>query len=334
MTKTDLVLCRAAIALALAAVVSCNKDNGNENPPEKATPYVTKVFDFLPAAGQFTNELPAYEDGDTQEDMNRKALEAIGNDARGMVSLGGFGGYITVGFDHRIENRPGLCDFRVLGNAFGSSGDSRYGSSEAGVIQVSADSNGNGLPDDEWFEIAGSAHNGEQEDWYGELEESGADIRTIKGYEITYFYPESEPENATEQYIRWEDNQGGQGYISKNSSHLQPYMPKWIDSDRLTFSGTRLPQNGKDLSGNGTYFGLYRFSYGYADNAPNTDNASAIDIDWAIDMDGNPAGLEGIDFIRIYSGIRQENGWLGECSTEIMGVTDLHLSGEQIESIR
>ena len=64
-----------------------------------ATPYITKVLDFMPAVGQFTNTLPEYEEGDTQESMNAKVLEAIGNNKKGMVSLGGFGGYVVVGFD-------------------------------------------------------------------------------------------------------------------------------------------------------------------------------------------------------------------------------------------
>lgn len=143
----------AALAALLAAggSAACSEGNdGPETPPGgKATPYVTQVFDYRPAVGQFVNELPEYEEGDTQETMNRKALEAIGNNNQGMVSLGGFGGYIVVGFDHTIENKAGLCDFRVQGNAFYANGQSEYGSSEPGVIEVSFDANGNGLPDDD-----------------------------------------------------------------------------------------------------------------------------------------------------------------------------------------
>ena len=35
--------------------------------------------------------------------------------------------------------------------------------------------------------------------------------------------------------------------------------------------------------------------------------------------------LPGVDFVKIYTGVHQVNGWLGECSTEVMGVEDLHL---------
>ena len=52
---------------------------------------------------------------------------------------------------------------------------------------------------------------------------------------------------------------------------------------------------------------------------------SSFKIDWAVDAAGNPVALPGIDFVKIYTGVNQFNGWLGECSTEVAGVTDLHL---------
>lgn len=324
-----------AVAVVLAAGASCSKDDGAERNPapgEGATPYVTRVLDYRPAAGQFVNELPACETGDTQETMNRKVLEAIGGNRRGTITLGGFGGYVVVGFDHTIENRAGLCDFRVLGNAFYASGQSEYGSSEPGVIEVSLDVNGNGLPDDAWYEIAGSSTPTAAESWIDKAREAGNDVETVAGYEITYYRPSVEPDAATEEYIRWKDNRGGEGYLAKNAYHRQPYYPQWIDAAELTLRGTRLPQNGIDLSGAGNNYALYKFAYGYADNETNTSDRSAIDIDWAVDASGKSVSLPGVDFIRIHTGVRQENGWLGECSTEIMGVDDLHLLGVSIES--
>lgn len=326
---------RPAVLLLLAvATLACSSDDEPQTPPSgEPTPYVTRVVEFCPAPGQFVNQLPEYREGDTPEDMNRKALEAIGNNRRGMVSLGGFGGYIVVGFDHTIENKPGLCDFRVLGNAFYASGQSEYGSSEPGVIQVAWDANSNGRPDeDEWYEIAGSSYPTAAESWLDKADEAGNDIRTVRGYSITYYRPAQEPGAPTEEYIRWEDNQQQTGYIAMNASHLQSYFPQWLDDNELIFKGTRLPQNGIDLSGAGTNYALYRFAFGYADNDTNESDASAIDIDWAVDASGAPVHLPGVDFIRIHTGVNQVNGWLGECSTEVMGVTDLHLAGEQIAS--
>ncbi|MBR5136265.1 MAG: hypothetical protein IKU92_04380, partial [Rikenellaceae bacterium] len=110
------------------------------------------------------------------------------------------------------------------------------------------------------------------------------------------------------------------------------YYPQWIDSDTLTFSGSRLPQNGIDKSGTGNNFVLYRFAYGYADNDANTGVECSIDIDWAVDSKGKAVSLSGIDFIKIYSGVNQQNSWIGECSTEISGIEDLHALGERIET--
>ena len=34
------------------------------------SPYISEVYDFMPAPGQFTNTIPDYENGDTQASMN------------------------------------------------------------------------------------------------------------------------------------------------------------------------------------------------------------------------------------------------------------------------
>lgn len=302
--------------------------------------YITKVLDFMPAAGQFTNQLPLYEAGDTQEIMNEKVLKAIGNNQRSMISLGGFGGYVVVGFDHTIENVPGKRDFRVLGNAFDAADNPdpdapQGGSCEPGVIRVAYDANKNGVPDEDgWYEIAGSAHEDPtQEWWYEKAKKAGNDVNTWFDYEITYYRPEKEPESAEEweTYIRWEDNQGNAGYKVKNQHHTQSYYPLWAGG-QITFQGTCLPQNGIDESGTGEYYALYRFRYGYADNEVNTREESAIDIDWAVDRKGEKIHLPGVDFIKIYTGVNQENGRLGECSTEIAGIEDLHILGIEIDT--
>ncbi len=308
--------------------------------PGETTAYITKVLDYMPAVGQFTNKLPAYEEGDSQQDMNEKVLAAIGNNVKGMITLGGFGGYVTVGFDHTIENVAGKRDFRVIANAFFAEANPKPdapqgGSCEPGVIMVAYDANKNGEPDDnEWYEIAGSSHEDPtQEPWYQMAVDNGNDVNLYRNYSITYYRPESEPASRDEwsTYIRWEDNRGNSGYKVKNQFHSQPYFPLWADN-ALTFTGTCLPQNGIDESGMGTYFVLYKFRYGYADNEPNTGDESAIDIDWAVNDKGQKVHLPGVDFIKIYTGVNQENGWLGECSTEITSVEDLHILGVDIDT--
>lgn len=308
--------------------------------PEGATAYITKVLDYMPAVGQFTNKLPAYVAGDTQEDMNAKVLAAIGNNKKSMITLGGYGGYVVVGFDHTIENVAGKRDFRVLGNAFyananPNTGAPEGGSCEPGIIMVAYDVNGNGVPDDnEWYEIAGSAHEDHTKElFYAMAETNGNDVNLYRNYEITYHKPESEPAKENwGTYIRWEDNEGNSGYKVKNQFHTQSYYPLWAEGESISFKGTCLPQNGVDESGKGNYFVLYKFTYGYADNEVNTKDDAAIDIDWAVNSKGQKVHLPGVDFIKVYTGVNQENGWLGECSTEILGVEDLHILGIDINT--
>ena len=316
---------------------------------ERQSPYISKVFDYLPAPGQFVNVHPSYEEGDTQEDINKKVGERIIGEKNELITLGGWGGYVTFGFDHTIVNIPGRRDFRILGNAFGANANPRPnapwgGSSEPGIIMVAYDKNGNGIPDDEWYEIRGSANfSAQNEAWYEIALDNGNDINTFRDYEMTYNRPETEEHDAElsgeqvhitiKEYIQWSNNQGKEGYKVKNKFHNQTYYPAWVPEDQLTYKGVRLAQNAIDESGQGSYYVLYAFQYGYADNFPNRHDNAGIDIDWAIDKEGNKVDLPGIDFVKVYNGVDQENGHLGENSTEITGGENLHLLEINIATI-
>ena len=311
-------------------------------PDEGATAYITKVLDYLPAPAQFVNKLPKYNEGDTQETMNAKVLESIGNNKKRMITLGSYGGYVIVGFDHTIQNIEGKRDFRVIGNAFYSAAnpDSNApegGSCEPGIIMVAYDANENGVPDDnEWYEIAGSSHEDVTlEPWYQKAVDNGNDVNFyFNDFELTYTKPENlTPANGTEEftnYIPWRDNKGGDGFVPKNIFHRQSWFPGWVTTNEIRFRGSRLPQNGIDESGEGKYYVLYKFRYGYADNETNTKDDSAIDISWAVNSKGQRVNLPGVDFIKIYNGVNQVNGWLGECSAEITNIEDLHILGIDI----
>ncbi len=315
----------AFICIGLVFLSSCSSSDDTEvKPIPENSPYVTKVLEYTPAVGQFINILPRYETGNTKEILLQKAQTAVVGAKGSGISLGGFGGYVVLGFDHTIVNIDGFRDFRVLGNAFWANAnvEQRGGSSEPGVIMVAYDANKNGIPDaDEWYEIAGSEYN---------------NPKTIKNYEITYFKPDENKDPETDplatwatdiQYIKWSDNQGNSGFKTKNTFHNQSYYPQWETAAQITFKGTLLPNNVIDQGG---YWTQNSFAYGYADNVPNSDDESAIDISWAVDKTGKQVQLPGVDFIKIYSAINQESGALGEISTEVFGVEDLHLLKKNI----
>ena len=75
-------------------------------------PYITRVYDFQPAPGQFVNTMPQYKTGEPRDSVVARASKALcgywdidDGDTLGMVykpgmvSLGSYGGYVVFGFD-------------------------------------------------------------------------------------------------------------------------------------------------------------------------------------------------------------------------------------------
>jgi len=231
-------------------------------------PWLTHVYDYQPAPGQFINTLPVCAAGEPKDSVLARCAASICGYAdtvtttvRGktytrvdtvwaesMVSLGGFGGYIVVGFDHPVVNMH-TYDFELWGNAFASERIATGGSCEPGIVMVGVDADGDGVPSegDRWYELAGSEYDHPQ---------------TQHGYQITYYQPD---ENKTRTpsttvsalndttYIRWTSNDAlnpdsTSGYMSRNVYHSQSYWPLWLtDSATLTYSGAKLRCNYVDM---------------------------------------------------------------------------------------
>ena len=267
--------------------------------------FANKVLEYRPAPGQYMNTTTtAYRDGYSYEDVLNYATERIKN--KNIISLGSFGGSITLGFHSPIKNQPGEYDLKVYGNAsynmYGTATGALGGSSEPGIVLVSKDTNGNGIPDDEWYELAGSE--------YGTINET-------RNYEITYRRP-----TPLDNDIPWIDNQGTEGVVRRNSFNTQStYYPLWMEEDEITFKGTRLKDN--VVLEKNMWVG-YCYGWGYADNHPNNTELTKFKIDWAVDKLGNSVKLDQIDFVRIYTATNQDAGNMGEISTEVMTVENLN----------
>lgn len=273
--------------------------------------FISKILDYTPAPGQFTN---------ADNIGTPSAATSLVGTNRGMLSLGAFGGSVTVYFQDGIKNDPANpygVDFTIYGNP-------TLTWSEPGIIQVMKDENHNGIADETWYEIAGSEHF-----WN----------TTIYNYSATY------QNNGSTQAgnIQWTDNQNSSGFIPVNSYHQQPYYPKadlfpTIPTDKYTLKGTRLT-NPIDLTNPGQVISYHK-TFGYADNTPvlsyteklpdnpytatiEGSGGDAIDIDWAVDASRQHVKLDEIHFIRIYTGMNAIVGWLGEVSTEITGIRDV-----------
>ena len=277
---------------------------------------VSKVFEYMPAPGIMVNGYSIVGDfiwnGATMQEACDRALKHFRK--KYMVSLGAQGGYLVAGFDHNVRNSQGDYDLVIKGNPFNYQ-------SEPGIIWVMKDENGDGLPNDTWYELKGS--------------EYGTENETLN-YAITYYKP-----TAPEQDIEWTDNQGGSGIVpymktwNQHPSYWQDWVPTELDGqgrECRTYYGSRL----KDMH---TYVNGYSdeppYPWGYADNmgsdyfVNNKFNASMAmgyyKICNAVKADGQPANLDYINFVKVQTAQTGYTPNLGEISTEVYGIWDYHM---------
>ena len=293
----------AAIVLLFSA---CSNENDDFQEPvpepgkrETQSQFVSTLFNYEYAPGQHI------------ELLKKCPPDNIIGSNKGTVLLGGWGGHIVVGFDHEVRNTGG-ADLIIFCNASVSP--------EPGIVYVMDDKNGNGLPDDTWYEIKGSKTGKEG---------------YCSNYSVTYYRPASDSGN-----VSWKDNAGNQGDLPNSTTWW------WhTDKDSVRYTGTKLPDayyNTPQTNGQ-QYWAVkqHLFSYGYAENGPAPDRTAEngflakdydsdlrgnrIELDSAIDNQGQPVKLQNIRFVKVQTGVFQQAGWLGEISTEINGIADLHL---------
>ncbi len=261
------------------------------------------AYRYLPGPSQFVNwgasplALRSQAEVDAYVYDNPAPTEYAG-------TLGAFGGCLTVGFDHSVANSGGY-DIEIEGNAF-------PGSSEPGIVWVMQDENGDGQPNDTWYELRGSAYG--QEGY-------------LKDYAVTYY------RGRDGRAVAWTDNCGGSGAVDYLMSHTPATIyPRWIGAPSYTLVGSRLPSLVAETSPG--YWVCGDHQWGYADNYSAQDmlrgdsNPSAgpaanhFRISDAVRYDGLPAGLQYIDFVKIQTAVNAKAGRLGEISTEVMAIRD------------
>lgn len=278
-----------------------------------SSPYINKVYEYVPAPGQFIGDTSAGSDMPAGLSSANDAADWAKNrlDDRKYVSLGACCGYIIAGFDHSVEANMAAAELAVWGNSFDKS-------NEPGTVWVMQDVNGNGLPDDEWYELRGSEY---------------SNPATLHNYIITYYRP-----NGTGMDVQWTDNYGNSGVVNFLSSYhgQTSYYPSWIASPTLTLRGCCLPANGVYNATTGQW-STSPFSWGYADNFGSDVLSSGVTSDGgqgecnglsiknAVLANGKAVSLSYIDFVMIQTGVMQQLGRLGETSTEVYAIGDYNL---------
>ncbi|MDR1231279.1 MAG: hypothetical protein LBK61_07745 [Spirochaetaceae bacterium] len=191
-------------------------------------------IEFSPAPGQFVGKGNGFsnpvisglaskteaEVKDIVQDYMDGNMSFKNESADGKVfSLGGWGGYYTVYFDHSVPNESG-ADIEISGNHHVA------GMNEPGIVWVSQDLNGDGIPNEIWYRLKGT-HNAAK-----------------PRYAVTYFKP------ASKATAFWIDNNGqseGFSYYSDGDNGF-PYHITGTAGTFVTFAGVLLNDNG-NLSG-------------------------------------------------------------------------------------
>jgi len=299
--------------------------------------FATRVVEYAPAAGQFVNNASFNDPG--------KALGApIGGgtsaaDNTKVVSLGGFGGSITLGFDGPVMDDPlnplGL-DVIVFGNAIWAGGDPTRRFAEAGVIEISRDQNGNGEADDAWYVIAfpglsdPPASDFESQQW-----DDDGDTATPPGN--TAWYPASVGASSfTTEGFRVPSaleaspvvNSSGTVELHYGLADMSPTMRLGDLSGAIGAAGENRiddPEDNPEIEP-GAFYTVPDDPMTVGVDA-GSGGGDAFDIAWAVNpATGAPANLDGFDFIRIRTGgnaLLGAGGVLGEMSTEIGAVADV-----------
>ena len=169
----------------------------------------------------------------------------------------------------------------------------------------------------EWYEIIGSQHTKEN---------------TTKNFKITYHKPAigkpvvvSGPNDPfiDREHIYCENNNSETYYLPRSKTKKE-YYPLWAAQTAVTYEGTRLNVDFVTARpGQSTLWNFTPPQWGYA-NAVNPD----IDIDWAVDKNGNKANLPGINFIKVVNCVSEPMGLCHQQSsmaTKFAGAGDLHL---------
>jgi len=206
-----------------------------------------------------------------------------------------------------VDNSGGGVDLAIRGNPYSYQ-------SEPGVVWVAQDENGDGEPNDTWYELAGSEYDSAE---------------TIYDYSVTYYQP-----TRAQAAVVWRDNRGGGGTIDHNAywNPSDSYYQPWLPEGECTFYGTRLlDRSYVDASGQTV---VPPYDWGYADNAGKSDydgQFCLFRLSNARTFDGRPADLKYIDFVKIQTGQMGKTALLGETSTEVHHIVDYHLIDRETE---
>ncbi|MDR0597219.1 MAG: hypothetical protein LBG14_01785 [Treponema sp.] len=200
-------------------------------------------------------------------------------------SLGSIGGYMVWTVDHQPS-------YEIKGNPFGTW-------CEPGVVWMQEDNNGNGLPDETWYELPG----GDDDDPYQKN-------RITRRYAITWFRGDGTVEQHRSQSNRnrvsyWVDSKGRTGMLDPGAF---PGSEWGVTGNWVAYTCTLLRDDGN--IGTSNYSDLVAEYYVDA-------SYTTFPVSKAMRADGTPANLTAVKFIKVQTARFRYGGIFGEVSTEV-----------------
>jgi hypothetical protein len=267
--KTYTVVCSAGGLSAETRVTGTASESGTKRPKTaESRRQAMDCFDYSPAPGELLGVQPPIDFSDfaTEETVRQKSEDKLrgkdlleGGKYEGW-SLGDGGGYVIFGFDHSVEKRATGGELYIKGNAPTPS-PTQSGDDEPGVVWVMQDSNGNGKPDDVWYELRGEAY---------------SQNYNIHRYALTWFRPYIKGGTS---HGSWVDNRG------KSGTHYSANFPFSVKGASVTFALSYLEYDDLD------------YSVGYVDIY----KCDTFNIADAVQADGTPINLTYVDFVKVQS---------------------------------
>ncbi len=276
-------------------------------------PFAVEVIDYSPAPGVFVCN-PQFNDP-------QRALGApvgggtVNADLSSLVTLGGFGGSITLRFDHPVEDdllNPFGVDAIVFSNALWQGGDPHRHVCESATIEIALDANEDGSisKDEGWFLIPGS-HLSVPEWFTVRWDDEPCMPRDMPARTGAFMLPEEQFASfVVINPLADSENEGIFGYAE--------YTPTLVigdlNADDIVEDDAILPAVFYTMPDDPLRVGITSGSGG----------GDAFDIAWAIDVtNGSAAGLTSFDFVRITTASHYVHPFLGELSAEIDAVADV-----------
>lgn len=289
-------------------------------------PFASAVVEYAPAPGQFVNHTDFNDPQDALGPPTGAGTGAPSNSS--VVTLGGFGGFIVLGFDHLVEDDPrnpyGM-DAIVYGNAFWVGGNPQRHWAECVTIEISLDSNGNQAADDPWYLIPGS-HIIDPMESYLQMAWDDDTADTQFPPSLSSWIPDGMAGEWSSDGFELSAALFGATVVvnPSSSSALEgifgygDYSPTLLlgdmDGDNVVDDASMTPTQFYTWPDDPMAVGVTRGAGG----------GDAFDIAWAIDADTNlPVELQGFHFIRLTTAVSAVSPTFGEKSGEIDAVADV-----------